>query len=134
MNIAISTAGPTLDSVVFSEFARTPCLIIVNVDTMACTPIAHAGAPGSDQDLARTVLKHRCEAVITGKLSPEAFDLLADDGVTRYIAQGMTARAALAAMDRRELELMRNADGSTECKVDHHDGEEHQHDTHHHHH
>jgi predicted Fe-Mo cluster-binding NifX family protein len=119
MNIAITTTDSTLDSAVFYEFAQTPYLLIVNVDTMTCTPIAHTYVAGSDQDLARTILKYRCEAVITGKLSRETFDVLADDGVTRYVAANMSARAALEAMERRELDLIRNADGSNTCSGDH---------------
>lgn len=124
MNIALTTADSSLDSSIFCEFAQTPYLLIVDVDTMACTSIAHTCTPGSDQDLARTVLEHQCEAVITGKLSEPAFDLLADEGVTRYVAADISARAALEAMERRELELIRNADGSTACSGDHHNGAE----------
>jgi predicted Fe-Mo cluster-binding NifX family protein len=120
MNIAVTTNGSTLDSKIFCEFAKTPYLLIVDVDTMTCTPIVHICASGSDEDLARLVLEHRCEAVITGKLSEEAFELLADDGVTRYIAADMSALAALEAMERLELELIRNPDGSTTCAGDHH--------------
>jgi predicted Fe-Mo cluster-binding NifX family protein len=122
MNIAITTSGATLNSAVFREFAQTPYLLIVNVETMACTPISHTSSPGSDQDLARKVLEHRCEAVITGKLNGEAFELLADDGVTRFVAADMSARDALDAMERRELGLIRNPDGSTTCCGGHHHG------------
>jgi predicted Fe-Mo cluster-binding NifX family protein len=122
MNIAITAAGSTLDSAVFHEFARAPWLLIVNVDDMACTPIAHSCAAGSDQELARVVLEHRCEAVITGKLNEKAFDLLADEGVTRYSAADMSVRAALEAMERRALGLIRNADGSDTCSGGHHGG------------
>ncbi len=101
MNIALTTADSSLDSSIFCEFSQTPYLLIVDVDTMACTSIAHTCTPGSDQDLARTVLEHQCEAVITGKLSEAAFDLLADEGVTRYLAANMSARMALEAMARR---------------------------------
>ncbi|MDR3568241.1 MAG: NifB/NifX family molybdenum-iron cluster-binding protein [Syntrophobacteraceae bacterium] len=122
MNIAITTAGPTLDSSVFYEFAQTPYLLIVDVDNMACTPIAHTCSTGSDQELARTVLEYRCEAVITGKLNEKAFDLLADEGVTRYSAADVSARAALEAMEKRELDLIRNADGSPTCSGELHSG------------
>jgi predicted Fe-Mo cluster-binding NifX family protein len=122
MNIAITTTGATLDSSVFFEFTQTPYLLIVNVDTMACTPIAHTAKAGSDQDLARTVLEYRCEAVITGRLSEEAFDLLADDGVTRFAAADISARAALEAMENRQLALIRNPDGSSSCSGAHHHG------------
>lgn len=120
MNIAITTSDPTLASMVFSEFALTPFLLIVNVDSMACKPIAHTCRPGSDQDLARMVLEHNCEAVLTGKLSQEAFKILADQHVTRYAAANMSARKAMKSMEKRELELIRNADGSPTCTSDHH--------------
>jgi predicted Fe-Mo cluster-binding NifX family protein len=124
MNIAITTLGSTLDSTVFCEFAQTPCLLIVDMDSMTCTPIAHTCAPGSDRELARTILEHRCEAVITGKLSEAAFELLADEGVTRYTAADMSARSALEAMQKRRLELIRNPDGSTTCSGGHHNDPE----------
>ena len=127
MNIALTTADSSLDSSIFCEFAQTPYLLIVEFDTMACRSIAHTCTPGSDQDLARTVLEHQCEAVITGKLSEAAFDLLADEGVTRYLAANMSARMALEAMARRELEMIRNADGSNTCSGDHHSGPEDRH-------
>lgn len=120
MNIAVTTIDPTLDSLVCADFAQTPYLLIVNVATMACTPIAHAIAPGSDCVLARTVLAHRCEALITNALTENAFDILADDGVTRYAATSMSAREALEAMERRELDLIRSTDGLGACSGSHH--------------
>ena len=122
MNIAITTSAPTLDSMVFPEFARTPFLLIVNVESMTCTPISHACQTRSDQDLARMILEHDCEALITGKLAGEAFRILADQHVTRYAAWDISAREALMAMEERELELIRNADGSSACSGDHRSG------------
>jgi len=122
MNIAITTSDATLDSSVFYDFAQSPYLLIVNVDTMAYTPVAHCVTAGSDQELARVVLEHRCEAVITGRLSEKAFDLLADDGVTRYAAGDMTAREALDAMESRQLTFIRTVDGSSPCGGGHHHG------------
>ncbi|MGE4560423.1 MAG: NifB/NifX family molybdenum-iron cluster-binding protein [Desulfobulbus sp.] len=120
MNIAVTTTGPTLESAISEEFAQTPYILVVDVDSMACTPIEHAISTDSDRDLARTVLAHRCEAVITGKLAEAAFDILADDGVTRYQARNMSAREALDAMERRQLDLIRNSDGSDTCSGSHH--------------
>jgi predicted Fe-Mo cluster-binding NifX family protein len=124
MNIAISAAGPTLDSPVFDEFRRTPFLLIVNVDTMECTSIPHAVHEGSETALADTVLEHRCEALITGKIGEEAFKILADDHVTRYVGSGLTAGMALEAMETRGLKLIRNPEGSDECHENHHELEE----------
>ncbi len=120
MNIAITTTGSTLESPVYTTFAQAPYLLIVDVDTMSCTAITHATAPGSDEQLARTILAHDCEAVITGTLSPNAFAVLADAMVTRFRAGDLTAREALSAMDNRGLELIRNAEGSSSCSGEHH--------------
>jgi len=124
MNIAISAAGPTLDSQVFDEFRHTPFLLIINVDTMKCTSIPHAVHEDSDVALAKTILEYRCEAVITGKLGEEAFKILAEDHVTRYVGSGLTAGMALEAMEARSLKLIRNPDGSDECNENHHELEE----------
>ncbi len=120
MNIAVSTTDSTLESTVFDEFARTPWLLIVNFETMECVPIAHSCASGSDQELARTILEHYCEAVITGTLDEKAFDILADNGITRYAGSNMGVREALEAMDRKQLKVIRNPEGTDDCSGDHH--------------
>ena len=120
MNIAITTTGPTLESPVAAAFAQAPYLLIVEVESLTCKAVAHAVAPGSEEPLARTILAHDCEAVITGTLSPIAFTVLADAMVTRFRAANLTAREALSAMDNRGLELIRNAEGSSSCSGEHH--------------
>ncbi len=124
MNIAVTAASDTLNSLVFHEFAQAPFLLVVDMETMACTPFRHTPRPGSDLELARIVLEHRCEAVITGKLGEEAFKILADEAVTRYSGTGMTAAYALQAMENRELDLIRTAEGTAECASAHHGLEE----------
>ncbi|WP_028578722.1 NifB/NifX family molybdenum-iron cluster-binding protein [Desulfogranum japonicum] len=120
MNIALSSTDSSLDSSVYHEFAQTPWLLIVNFENMECLPIAHTCAPESDQELARIIVEHRCEAVITGKLAEKAFDILADDGITRYAGPDMGIREALDAMDKKLLQVIRNPEGSDTCSGDHH--------------
>lgn len=124
MNIAVTTAGDTLNSPVFREFAQAPFLLVVNTETMQFTALPHTPAQGSDVAMARTVIAHNCEAVITGKLNEEAFKILADEAVTRYKGTGMTAAYALEAMEQRELDFIRNAEGTDECASSHHELEE----------
>lgn len=120
MNIAITSTGSTLEAFVCATFAQTPYLLIVDVESMTCTALPHAVAAGSDEQLARTILAHNCEAVITGTLAPAPFAILADAMITRFHATNLSARQALAAMDNRSLELIRNAEGSGTCSGDHH--------------
>lgn len=120
MNIGVTATGKGLDSTVFDKFGQTPFLLIVNMDTQDCTVIPHQPEPGSDRALARLVLEHRCEAVITGSVDEGAFDILADDGVTRYAATGMVVEEALEAMEKRALPFIRNPQGSDQCMGNHH--------------
>ncbi|BHH83161.1 NifB/NifX family molybdenum-iron cluster-binding protein [Desulforhopalus sp. 52FAK] len=119
MNIAITADGDALDNNVFSEFSKTPYLLIVNVDTMQCTAIPHAIRPGSDEELAQIILDYNCEAVITGKLEEKAFNLLADNSITRYAAAHMLVSKSLEQMDNRKLEFIRNVEGSSSCSGHH---------------
>ena len=115
MKIAVTTAGEALNSLVFGEFARTPYLLVVNMETMEKTVVPHTPDTGSDEALARAILEYDCEAVITGKLEEKAFNVLANAAVTRYAGTGMTAEYALTAMENRELKLIRNPEGTDEC-------------------
>lgn len=121
MKIAVTAAGDTLNNLVFHEFSQAPFLLVVNVETMDFTAIPHTPKAGSDQALAQAILEHDCEAVITGKLDEDAFKILADAAVTRYSGTGMTAAYALEAMENRELDFIRNPEGTDECASAHHD-------------
>ena len=116
MNIAVSASGPNLDSQVFKEFTQAPFLLVVNMDTMDYESIAHVPGPGSDQQMAMIILEHGCEALITGRLNTDAFNILANAAVTRYAGVGLSVEAALMAMENRELQLIRNPEGTDECQ------------------
>jgi predicted Fe-Mo cluster-binding NifX family protein len=124
MNIAVTAAKESINSLVFGEFAQTPYLLIVDMETMRCTALPHQPKEDSDQALVRVIIEHNCEAVITGKIGEEAFKILADEAVTRYCGTGMTAAYALEAMENRELKLIRNPEGTDECASSHHELEE----------
>ena len=120
MNIAVTTSGDTLESPVFEKFDRTPYLLIIDVETMDYVTIEHPSSPDSERKLAQAVVSHRCEAVITGLLTEVAFDIIADDGITRFAAKNMTARQALDAMEKRSLDIIRNPQGTNQCSGTHH--------------
>lgn len=119
MNIALATNGTTLDSIVCTEFAHADFLLIVNVDTMDVTAIAHQRESTSDQKMAERILETQCEAVITGIIRTEAFNILANNHVTRFLGSGLTAGSALQAMEARALDLVRNPDGVEGCQTEH---------------
>ena len=116
MNIAVAADGKTLDSKISEEFKKCSYLLIVNMDDLSVTALKN---DNSAEDLAGEILKYDCEALITGKIEPKAFDILADASVTRYLGAGRPAQDALGLMEKNSLELIRNYDGSEGCGEHH---------------
>jgi predicted Fe-Mo cluster-binding NifX family protein len=73
------------------------------------------------EGLAQKAAEYNCEAVITGTLTPEAFDIIADRNITRYDGHGYSVIDALALMDQNRLKLIRNVKGTDECESEHTD-------------
>lgn len=118
MNIAVACDGSSLSDMVSESFCECRYLLIVDMDTMSVKAIENQNRDNG-AELARTAVKHDCEAVITGGLTSEAFDILADENITRYLGGGIEAARALALMESQGLRLIKNADGTDTCKVEH---------------
>ncbi|WP_258712423.1 NifB/NifX family molybdenum-iron cluster-binding protein [Clostridium gelidum] len=73
----------------------------------------------SGEKLGNEVLKHDCEALITGKIKPLAFNILADACVTRYFGIGNSVQNTIELMKNRSLKLIRNYDGTEKCDGHH---------------
>lgn len=122
MNIAVAADGKSLDSMVSGELKKCLYLLIVNMDNLSITAIKNdeLSESPSGENLANEVLKNDCEAIITGKIEPSAFDILADNCVTRFLGVGNSAQDALKLMEENSLKLIRNTEGTDECTEDHH--------------
>jgi len=128
MRIGITTDNTGLESVVADEFANCSHLLIVSLnDSISCREIEVMGVtvlenPGDDSgaQLVQELIHYDCEAVITGKLEPAVFEMIADACITRYNGAGYQALNALGKMAGRELELIRNAEGTDGCDDTHH--------------
>ncbi len=118
MYIAVAAEGKSLRSKVSNEFTSCKYLLIVNMDNMGVVAVDNAGDTNGIA-LAQKAVDYRCEAVLTGKLTPEAFDIIADDDITRYDGHGYSVREALNLMDRNRLKLIRNVEGTDECDSRH---------------
>ncbi len=124
MNIAVTAHGNTLESPVTERFDETENLLIINVDTMDVIEYKSESGRMSATEMAGLVLKHRCEAVITGALKADAFKILSDEQITRYLGTGLTVREALAGMDSNLLILICNPEGEEDgCSGSHQSGE-----------
>ena len=128
MNIGITAEGQNLDSIVSDRFAGCTYLLIVmiaddsikgRVEISDITAIRNQ-EKDSGLGLVKELIDYDCEAVITGELEPQAFNLIADACITRYNGAGYTVYQAIDFMENLELKLIRNLEGTDECDGSHH--------------
>jgi len=112
MFVAVSAEGQALTSPVSAKFEECKYVLIVNMDNMDVETIENIGM---ETDLAQKIIDCDCEASITGELSSQTFEMLADACVTRYYGYGHTAKEAIVLMERYALKLIRNVDMSDDC-------------------
>lgn len=121
MFIAVAADDQALESLVSEELISCKYLLIVDMDNMKFKAVENEGDPLGEV-LARKITEYNCEAVITGKITPQAFDIIAGDCVTRYDGRGHSAKDALVLMERYALKLIRNPEGTDECDHNHSKG------------
>ena len=120
MYLAMAMDGKNLDSDVSQRFEACKYLLLVETDDLSIKVIENK-AELSAESLAEKIIAAACEGVITGLFDqPEAFDILADACITRYLGTGHSGKAALDLMKKRELKLIRNIEGTDQCDGDHH--------------
>ncbi|TWH48124.1 NifB/NifX family molybdenum-iron cluster-binding protein [Sporomusa sp. KB1] len=119
MNIAIGADGQSLNSKVSEQFDSCNYLVIVNMDDSKVV-IAIKNEDSSEDELAEKVIQYDCEALITGKLNPTAFNILTEACVTRYLGLGHSVETALDLMERQLLRYIKNPEGTDECDGPHH--------------
>jgi predicted Fe-Mo cluster-binding NifX family protein len=118
MFIAVTADDQSLESMISAEFTSCNYLLIVDMDTMQFIALENKDDPMGEA-MSRMISEYNCEAVITGKLNPHAFNIITDDCVTRYDGRGHTVIDALVLMEQRDLKLIRNPEGLDYCCNDH---------------
>ena len=121
MNIAVTADGKSLNSNVAVEFEQCGYLLIINVDDLSIKSVIDNKIFESLNEvrLADEIIKNDCEAVITGIMKSSAFNILADAYITRFIGTGYSVRTALELMEKNELKLIKNCDGTEDCSGHH---------------
>lgn len=116
------------DGVIAKEFSDAAYVVLIDAD--AYTVISEFPREDrSEVDLARWVLEEDCEAIITGPLKQEPFEIIAEEGmITRYNGVGLEAMDSVRKMNAYMLELIPDFIGGTGCGSG---GDCHDHDHHH---
>jgi predicted Fe-Mo cluster-binding NifX family protein len=115
MRIAVSAQGETLDSLTSPIFGRCPSFILVDTETWGYEALANPAISqggGAGIQAAQFILKQGAQALLTGNLGPNAFEVLVAAGVQGYLAPEGTVRAAVEAFLAGRLQPLGGANVS----------------------
>jgi predicted Fe-Mo cluster-binding NifX family protein len=112
MRIVVSAQGGNLEAPASPVFGRCPSYIFVDTETMQFeavpNPAMNQGG-GAGIQAAQFVVEHGAQAVLTGNLGPNAFDVLQAAGVPGYLLPEGTVRQAVEAFKAGHLQPMGGA-------------------------
>lgn len=112
-SVAVTKAG----DVVTERLSEADKLLIIDEDEMSVVKIILQERPeGRDVEFANQTVEYDCEAIICGKIDKEAFDIIADAGVSRYLGTGSEALKSIKLMQAYKLPLIREYDGGSGCR------------------
>ena len=112
MKIAVSSQGSDLEAPASSVFGRCPTFILVELETMVFETVANPAVSqggGAGIQAAQYVVDLGIQAVLTGNLGPNAFDVLQAAKVPGYIVPEGTVRQAVEAFKAGQLQSMGGA-------------------------
>jgi predicted Fe-Mo cluster-binding NifX family protein len=98
MKIAITSSGDNLDSQIDPRFGRCQYFVIVNPDTMDFEAMQNESAMasgGAGIQAAQTIVNVGINAVITGNVGPNAFEVLSASGIETMTGASGTVRHGL---------------------------------------
>lgn len=112
MKVAVSSQGETLEAPASPVFGRCPTYLFVDTETMEFNAIANPAmnqGGGAGIQAAQFVVSQGAQAVLSGNLGPNAFDVLQAAGVPGYLVQEGTVRQAVEAFKAGSLQPMGGA-------------------------
>jgi len=106
MKVAVSAAGPNLDSPIDPRFGRCQYLLIVDSESLDFEAVENPAmtAPGgAGIQAAQLVGQMGAGAVITGDCGPNAYQVLSAAGIGIFVGASGSVRQAIEAYKRGEL-------------------------------
>ena len=114
MKIVVTSTGSGLDALTSPVFGRCPMYIFVDTETMQVEAVenpALASGGGAGVQAAQFVVERGAQAVVTGSVGPNAFNVLQSAGVPSYLFEGGTVREAVEAYNAGRLSATGAASG-----------------------
>jgi len=109
MIISAALTAPDVNAPIAETYDSAACVMIAKISDLANAKFVTENVP-------LELYRADAEVIFCGDIyDKEEFELIAGYGVTRYKAPGMTAKDAYDAMERYELEIIRDFVGGTGC-------------------
>jgi predicted Fe-Mo cluster-binding NifX family protein len=112
MRIAVSSEGDNLDAPASPVFGRCRTYLFVDSETLEFEALPNPAVSqggGAGIQAAQFVVNHGAQAVLSGNLGPNAFDVLQAANVRGYLVPEGTVRQAVAAYKAGQLQPMGEA-------------------------
>ncbi|NIV39437.1 MAG: dinitrogenase iron-molybdenum cofactor biosynthesis protein [Anaerolineae bacterium] len=109
MKIAVSSQGEHLDAPASPVFGRCPTYLFVEPETMEFEAVPNPAmnqAGGAGIQAAQFVVNQGADAVLSGNLGPNAYDVLQAAGVPGFLVSEGTVRQAVEAYKAGQLRPM----------------------------
>jgi len=112
MRIVVTASGADLDAPTSPVFGRCPSYIFVDTETMELEAVenpAVAASGGAGIRAAQFVVERGAQAVVTGNMGPNAFNVFQAADVPIYLFAGGTVREAVEAYRQGQLSAIGGA-------------------------
>ncbi len=112
MRVVVSSQGNNLDAPVSPVFGRCPVYLFVDTETMEWEAVPNPAmnqSGGAGIQAAQFVVNRGAQAVLTGNLGPNAFEVLQAAGIVGYLVSGGTVRQAVEAFQEGRLPYLSGA-------------------------
>lgn len=106
MKVAVSASGEGAGAPVDQRFGRCAYFVFVDSETGETASRANdavAAGHGAGVQAAQSVVQQGAEAVISGRVGPNAYQVLSAAGVAVYQSSGQTVASAVEALKAGEL-------------------------------
>jgi predicted Fe-Mo cluster-binding NifX family protein len=107
MKIVISATGDNLSAHVDRRFGRCPWFLFVDSESLKCEAVVNESADaasGAGTACAQLALEKEVDAVISGQVGPNAYEVLRQAGVKIFVvSQDISVREAIDRYKNNEL-------------------------------
>ncbi len=112
MKIVVTANGADLDAPASPVFGRCPTYVFVDTETMEFEAVGNpaiAASGGAGIQAAQFIIERGAQAVVTGNVGPNAFNVFLAANVPIYVFAGGTVREAVEMCKARKLQSVGGA-------------------------